>query len=59
MLGLKTLAHRLFGSVNERKLRGYLARVDQINKLEPSFEALDDAALKAKTTEFKQRLANG
>ncbi len=59
MLGLSSLAQRLFGSANDRKLRGFLARVDKINALEPQFEALDDAALKAKTDAFKARLANG
>ncbi len=59
MFGLKTLAHRFFGSVNDRKLRSYIARVAEINALEPEFEALDDAALMAKTDAFKQRLANG
>ena len=59
MLGLSSLAQRLFGSANDRKLRGFLARIDKINALEPQFEALDDAALKAKTDAFKARLANG
>ena len=59
MLGLSSLAQRLFGSVNDRKLRQYAARVDKINALEPQYEALDDAALKAQTDAFKSRLANG
>ena len=59
MLGLSSLAQRLFGSVNDRKLRGFMARVGKINALEPMFEALDDAALEAKTREFKSRLENG
>ena len=40
MLGLESLARRLFGSVNERKLKSYQARVLRINALEPDFEAL-------------------
>jgi preprotein translocase subunit SecA len=59
MLGLTTFARKFFGSVNDRKLRGYLARVEKINALEPSFQGLSDDALKAKTAEFKQRLADG
>jgi preprotein translocase subunit SecA len=59
MLGLSSLAKRFFGSLNERKLRGYIARLEAINALEPEFQALDDEALKAKTEEFKARLANG
>ena len=59
MLGLSSLAQRLFGSVNDRKLRHYFARVEKINALESQFEALDDAALSAKTEDFKTRLAQG
>ena len=59
MLGLKTIARQFFGSVNDRKLRAYLSRVEKINALEPEFQALSDDALKAKTAEFKQRLADG
>ena len=59
MLGLSSLAKRFFGSLNERKLRGYIARLEAINALEPEFQALEEDALKAKTTEFKARLAQG
>ena len=50
---------RIFGSRNERLLKQYGAVVRQINALEPSISALSDDALKAKTTEFKGRVANG
>ncbi|GAB4039453.1 MAG: preprotein translocase subunit SecA [Rubrivivax sp.] len=50
---------QIFGSRNERLLKGYRRTVAQINALEPQFEALDDAALRAKTDEFRQRLAAG
>ena len=59
MLGLESLARRLFGSVNERKLKSYQARVLRINALEPNFEALSDDALRATTSALKARLANG
>jgi preprotein translocase subunit SecA len=59
MLGLSSIAKRFFGSANDRKLRRYSARLARINALEADFEQLDDAALKAKTQEFKTRLANG
>ncbi|MEC7732694.1 MAG: hypothetical protein VX657_05590, partial [Pseudomonadota bacterium] len=59
MLGLESLARRLFGSVNERKLKSYQARVLRINALEPDFEALSDDALRATTSALKARLANG
>ena len=59
MLGLSSIAKRFFGSANDRKLRRYTARLARINALEADFEQLDNAALKAKTQEFKTRLANG
>jgi preprotein translocase subunit SecA len=49
----------IFGSRNDRLLKTYRRAVAQINALEPQFEALDDAALRAKTDEFRQRLADG
>jgi len=49
----------LFGSRNERVLRQLSKTVARINALEPEFEKLDDAALKAKTDEFKDRVAKG
>lgn len=49
----------IFGSSNDRTLRRLNKRVVQINKLEPEFEKLTDDELKAKTAEFKQRLAEG
>jgi preprotein translocase subunit SecA len=50
---------QIFGSRNDRLLKGYRRTVEQINALERQFEALDDAALRAKTDEFRQRLAAG
>jgi preprotein translocase subunit SecA len=49
----------IFGSRNERLLKQYRAVVAKINALEPQFEAFDDAALRAKTAEFKARLEQG
>ena len=49
----------IFGSRNERLLKQYRKLVQQINALEPQFEALGDAALQAKTAEFKSRFAGG
>src|SRR3546814_4480310 len=49
----------LFGSRNERVLRQLSRSVSRINALEPEFEKLDDAALRGKTDEFKQRVAAG
>ncbi len=59
MLGLRTIASKIFGSSNERKLRGYRRRVERINALEPEFEKLSDDELKAKTDAFKARLKEG
>ena len=49
----------LFGSRNERVLRQLSRTVHRINALEPEMEKLDDAALRGKTAEFKQRHAAG
>ncbi|MFC4528705.1 preprotein translocase subunit SecA [Dyella halodurans] len=49
----------LFGSRNERVLRQLSKNVARINALEPEFEKLSDDALRAKTEEFKQRIAGG
>jgi preprotein translocase subunit SecA len=59
MLSVAGLAKRIFGTSNDRKIKAYKARVDQINALEPSISALSDDALRAKTTELRERLAAG
>ncbi|TCT05882.1 protein translocase subunit secA [Tepidamorphus gemmatus] len=59
MMGLSTLASKLFGSANDRKVKGYRSRVDAINALEAQLSGLSDEALKARTAEFRQQLANG
>ena len=53
------LAKKFFGSSNERQIKPYRARVQRINAMEPVIEALSDDALRGKTAEFKQKLANG
>ena len=50
---------RFFGSRNQRLLRGYGRIVVAANQLEANLQALDDTALRAKTAEFRQRLAAG
>jgi len=50
---------KIFGSRNDRLIKQYRKTVERINALEPSFEQLDDDALKAKTQEFKSRIAAG
>src|ERR1700757_1109247 len=53
------LARKFFGSANDRRIKGYQARVNAINALEPELAALSDEALKARTAEFKKQLAEG
>ncbi len=52
-------ARALFGSRNERLVRGYRERIERAAALEPAFEALSDDDLKAKTAEFRLRLTDG
>jgi len=54
-----SIARAVFGSSNDRSLKAYQRRVPQINALEPAIAALSDEALRAKTDEFRQRLADG
>jgi len=54
-----SLAAKIFGSRNDRLIKQYRKIVNKINALEPAIQALDDAALKAKTSEFRERLAKG
>ncbi|PCI38152.1 MAG: preprotein translocase subunit SecA [Thiotrichales bacterium] len=53
------LIKKIFGSRNDRIVRGMQKQVCLINKLEPKFSKLSDEALKAKTQEFKQRISKG
>ncbi len=50
---------QIFGSRNDRLLKQYRKTVARINALEPEFEKLGDDALRAKTQEFKDRIAKG
>ena len=53
------LAKKLFGSVNDRRVKGYQARVKRINALEPEIAKLTDEQLRQKTDDFRARLAAG
>jgi len=59
MAGLGSIAKKIFGDANQRRLKPLLRRVEAINALEPEFEPLSDEELRAKTDEFKARLAEG
>src|ERR1700749_2167977 len=56
---IRALARKFFGSPNDRRIKGYQSRVDAINALEAEVAALSDEALKARTAEFKQQIADG
>jgi preprotein translocase subunit SecA len=56
---MPSLFQRLFGSSNDRKVKAFTAKVASINALEPRMAALSDDALRAKTEEFKARVAAG
>ncbi len=56
---LPKILTQIFGSRNDRLLKTYRRAVQQINALEPQFEALDDAALRGQTDALRARLAQG
>ena len=53
------LFNKLFGSYSDRELKRIYPIADAIEKLEPKYQAMSDAELRAKTDEFKTRLAEG
>ncbi|GIU79168.1 MAG: protein translocase subunit SecA [Bryobacteraceae bacterium] len=56
---IDTLLAKIFGTKHEREVKKLRPIVQAINSLEPSLQSLSDAELAAKTSEFRQRLANG
>ncbi len=59
MLGIGTLAKKVFGTPNDRKIKATRPLVDKITALEPEVEKLSDEALKQKTTELRERAMGG
>ena len=59
MLSIGTLATKIFGSSNLRRVKGYRPRVEAINALEPELAALSDEALRARTDEFRRQIKEG
>lgn len=59
MLGLGKVAKKVFGSPNDRIVKGHFKTVAAVNGLEAEFEKLSDAQVKAKTDEFRKRLGAG
>ena len=57
--GGASIIKKLIGSRNDRILKGMLPIVGKVNSLEPQMKALSDEALRAKTDEFRKRLASG
>src|SRR5512132_3602790 len=56
---ISNLLAKVVGTQNERELKHMRPLVEQINALEPSIQPLTDEQLRAKTTEFRERLAKG
>ena len=59
MLGLGTLAKKVFGTPNDRKVKATRPLIEKINALEPEFEALNDEGLVTKTEELRARALSG
>ncbi len=50
---------KVFGTKNDRELKRIVPLVERTNQLEPKMAALSDAALAARTVDFRERLAHG
>ena len=59
MLGIGTVAKKIFGTPNDRKVKATRPLIDKINALEPEIEALSDEGLIEKTAELRARAING
>jgi preprotein translocase subunit SecA len=59
MLGLQTLAKKIFGTTNDRKLVNYRKQLPAINALEPEYEKLTDSELRGLTEKFKAEIVAG
>ena len=59
MLGIGSLAKRVFGTQNDRLLKTKASLVQKINELEKEYEHLSDSELKGKTAEFKDTINKG
>ena len=59
MLGIGTIAKKVFGTPNDRKIKATRPLVAKINALEPEFEKLSDEGLKEKTQELAEKARNG
>ena len=59
MLSIGSFASKVFGSSNDRKIKGMRPRVAEINALEPEIAKLSDADLRARTEDFRRQIAAG
>jgi preprotein translocase subunit SecA len=59
MLGLGTLARKVFGTPNDRKIKATRPVIERINALEPEFRALSDEGLIERTRALQTRARNG
>ncbi len=59
MLGFGTVAKKVFGTANDRKVKAVRPLVEKINVLESQFEALSDDGIKQKTAELSERAKGG
>ncbi|HEV7464020.1 MAG TPA: preprotein translocase subunit SecA [Methyloceanibacter sp.] len=59
MLSFGTIASKVFGSSNDRRLKKYASSVAAINALEPEIVGLSDEALRARTEAFRARVREG
>ena len=57
MLSIGAIAQKIFGSSNERRLKPYRRRVEEINALEAEVAKLSDEALRARTVDFRNQVA--
>ncbi|MGE5267265.1 MAG: preprotein translocase subunit SecA, partial [Deltaproteobacteria bacterium] len=59
MLSISSFAAKIFGTSNDRKVKGYRSRVQEINALEPELVKLSDEELRARTDMFREQYKNG
>lgn len=59
MVGLSSITRRLFGSANDRRIKSYTPKINAINALEPELESLSDEQIRARTDEFRSKIAAG
>ncbi|ARE83353.1 preprotein translocase subunit SecA [Roseovarius mucosus] len=59
MLGIGTVAKKIFGTPNDRKIKATRPLIAKINALESEYQGLSDQALIDKTNEFRARIAGG